>query len=199
MYLCWFSCIFLHVLPGKTDYGDIGYIVPCDGKFDNLNSTISMTTIRDDVSKRIKAKHVFYVMDACYGGILVETRGIKAVDKKRDPDFLRHISKEPVRQVLTAGSANQTVLDGGAKGHSVFTGRFLEVLENADDFITASEVSTKVKEKVFSDAKTRNHTQNPQSGVLFGLGDFVFMPAITKKMGSIEEQLRELEANLATL
>ena len=132
----------------KTDYGDIGYIVPYDGNFTDMRKVISMTTIRDDISKRIKAKHVFYVMDACYSGLLVVKRGKTLKETRRDITYLKQITKEPVRQVLTAGDANQQVLDGGPNGHSVFTGRFLETLNSADDFITAEEISYQVKEKV---------------------------------------------------
>jgi len=181
-----------------TEFGPIGFLVPHDGDFEDGRKVISMTTIRDDISKRIKAKHVFYVMDACYGGILLAERGAE-VQTGRSIEYLRQIAKEPVRQVLTAGSADERVLDGGPRGHSVFTGRLLEVLDEADDFITASEVSERVKERVFADAHARGHTQTPKSGTLFGLGDFVFMPSMTKKLGSMESQIAVLEAELEGL
>ena len=180
----------------KTDYGDIGYIVPYDGDFTDMRKVISMSTIRDDISKRIKAKHVFFVMDACYSGILVTTRGTESTLTKRDYSYLKQIAKESVRQVLTAGDANQQVLDGGPNGHSVFTGRFLEILDSAEDFITAEEISSKVKEMVFSDANARGHIQTPKSGTLFGLGDFIFMPSLTKKQGNIKQQVSDLEKEL---
>jgi hypothetical protein len=58
-------------------------------------------------------------MDACYSGLLTATR---AIDNKprRDLAYLKEITKERVRQVLTAGGKDQEVLDGGPKGHSVF-------------------------------------------------------------------------------
>ena len=85
-----------------------------------------MTMLKDDISKKIPAKHVFYVMDACYSGLLAKTRG-KARRSERDYHYLQEITKEKVRQVLTAGDKGQTVLDGGPNGHSVFTGRFIEL------------------------------------------------------------------------
>ena len=180
----------------ETDYGPMGFIVPCDGDFTDMRKVISMTTIRDDISKRIKAKHVFFTMDSCYSGILVTKRSATSKETRRDLAYLQQIAKEPVRQVLTAGSANQKVLDGGPGGHSVFAGRFLEILDEADDFITANEISTLVKERVFSDAKARGHVQTPKSGDLFGLGDFIFMPSMTKKLGNIENQISDLEKEL---
>ena len=180
----------------ETDYGPMGFIVPCDGDFTDMRKVISMTTIRDDISKRIRAKHVFFTMDSCYSGILATKRSATSKETRRDLAYLQQIAKEPVRQVLTAGSANQKVLDGGPGGHSVFAGRFLEILDEADDFITANEISTLVKERVFSDAKARGHVQTPKSGDLFGLGDFIFMPSMTKKLGNIENQISDLEKEL---
>jgi uncharacterized caspase-like protein len=182
-----------------TDYGQIGFLVPYEGNFKDMRSVISMTTIRDDISKRIKAKHVFFVMDSCYSGTLVATRAAEARQTKRELAYLQQIAKEPVRQVLTAGDANQQVLDGGPGGHSVFTGRFLEILDGADDFITASEISAQVKERVFSDARARNHVQTPKDGEFFGLGDFIFMPSTTKKLGSLKDQIAEMDRELASL
>ncbi|MBI4518618.1 MAG: caspase family protein [Deltaproteobacteria bacterium] len=183
----------------KTDFGNMGFLVPHDGSFEDMRTVITMGTLRDDVSKRIRAKHVFFVMDACYSGILVETRAGEAKKTSRDFAYLEQIAREPVRQVLTAGDANQTVLDGGPGGHSVFTGRLLEILESADDFITASELGTRIKERVFSDARARNHTQTPKDGAFFGLGDFIFMPSVARRIGGIKGQTAELEKELARL
>ena len=117
-----------------------------------------MNALKDDISKGLPAKHVFYVMDACYSGLLTATRALEK-ENKRDFSYLQEITKQPVRQVLTAGGKNQKVLDGGPKGHSVFTGRMIEQLENAEDFITANELQAKVTEKVFSDARAMSATQ----------------------------------------
>ena len=60
-----------------------------------------MTLLKEDISKKLPAKHVFYVMDACYGGLLAVTRG--SLDKKNERNlvYLEKITQEPVRQVLT--------------------------------------------------------------------------------------------------
>jgi len=120
----------------ETDYGPLGFIVPYDGNFKDMRKVISMTTVKNDISKRIKAKHVFFVIDSCYSGLLLTKRGDQTQKTNRDVAYLKQIAKESVRQVLTAGSANQQVLDGGPNGHSVFAGRFLEILDSVDDFVT---------------------------------------------------------------
>lgn len=164
----------------SSSEGEIGYLIPHDGDLDDITSNLTMSEIRDTVSKKIPAKHIFYVMDACYSGLLTETR---SVDKtpRRDLAYLQDITKERVRQVLTAGGKNQEVLDGGANGHSVFTGRLIELLEKTGDFITANEIQAIIKEKVNGDARARNHQQTPSYGTLYGSGDFVFIPSLEQK------------------
>ncbi|MDD5771904.1 MAG: caspase family protein [bacterium] len=189
-----------HGYTEKTAEGDLGYLIPFDGTFkkEELYKNFSMTMIRDDISKRIPAKHIFYIVDACYGGILVTKRGANR-ETARDFNYLKEISKERVRQVLTAGDKDQQVLDGGPKGHSVFTGRFIELLENTDDFITATEISTALKEKVFSDANARNHIQTPKYGELYGLGDYVFIPSIERKLEDNQAEVVNLQKELDRL
>jgi hypothetical protein len=182
----------------KTRTGDLGYLIPYDGSSKSnevLLKNISMSQIREDISKNIPAKHVFYVMDACYGGLLAQTRSLEQ-QTKRDFNYLQEITREPVRQVLTAGGKDQKVLDGGYNGHSVFTGRLIEELEKAEDFITANELQAKVKEKVFSDARARQHTQIPNYGVLYGVGDYVFVPSLENKVEDTHAKVAALQAEM---
>ncbi len=180
--------------------GDLGYILPSDGTFsrDKMYINISMNQLRDDVAKVIPAKHVFYVIDACYSGTLLAQRAGSAAPE-HGYAYLQEVTKEPVRQVLTAGSDKQTVLDGGPKGHSVFTGRLIEKLEETEDYITAAELGEYVKRRVYSDAQARNHNQTPVSGAFYGLGDFVFVPSAQKRALEIEKERKHLEEELARL
>ena len=172
-----------HGYQEKSDYGEIGYLIPYDGAIDKIRKNITMAEIRDTISKKIPAKHIFYVMDACYSGLLT-TRSVDG-KTRRDLSYLKEITKESARQVLTAGGKGEEALDGGPKGHSVFTGRLIEILENATDFITANELQASIKEKVYSDASARNHTQTPGFGALYGLGDFVFIPKQQDRLGDL--------------
>ena len=179
----------------SSSEGDIGYLIPHDGNLDDITTNLTMSEIRDTVSKKIPAKHIFYVMDACYSGLMTETR---SVDKapRRDLAYLQDITKERVRQVLTAGGKNQEVLDGGANGHSVFTGRLIELLEKTGDFITANEIQSIIKEKVNGDARARNHSQTPSFGTLYGSGDFVFIPSLEQKVADNKSEIARLEAEI---
>ena len=181
----------------KTDDGDLGYLIPFDGNSDGIYGNITMSQLKDDISRAIPAKHVFYAFDACYSGLLTS----RSVDKKvtRDLAYLKNITNERVRQVLTAGSKNQEALDGGPRGHSVFTGRLIEVLEATGDYITANEIQAILKERVYQDARARGHEQTPGFGALYGSGDFVFVPNIEQKVQDNKAEVYKLEDELKRL
>ncbi len=183
-----------HGYTQATKFGDeVGYIVPHDGsmKDNEMFKNISMVELRDNIAKTMSAKHVFFVMDACYSGTLLK-RGVEAQAKTVDYAYLKSITQAPVRQVLTAGGKNEMVLDGGYKNHSVFTGRLIEKLEQAENYITASELGLYIPKKVFSDAQDRNHKQNPQFGNLLGEGDFVFIAKASQNVNSEDVLAQEL-------
>ena len=164
-----------HGYTESTRDGDLGYIIPNDGSMNEIEmfKNISMNELTDYL-KPIEAKHVFVVVDACYSGTLLATRAAKN-EPATDLAYFKEMSRGRVRQVLTAGGKNQQVLDGGPGGHSVFTGYFLQYLENASSFITASQLGFKVPKQVYSVAHERGITQVPQFGNLIGEGDFVFI------------------------
>ncbi|MBJ6727579.1 caspase family protein [Geomonas sp. Red875] len=187
-----------------TDDGDLGYLIPYDGTSDGIYGNITMSQLKDDISRALPAKHVFYAFDACYSGLLT-TRGV-GVKVSRDLGYLKNITKERTRQVLTAGSKGQEVLDGGIGGHSVFTGRFIEMLETSTDYLTANEIQSTLREKVFQDARARGHEQTPGYGTLYGMGDFVFIPSLQQKLANsqseedhIRNELRVLEESARRL
>jgi hypothetical protein len=95
-----------------------------------------MTEIQN-IAESLAAKHVLFVMDACYSGRAL-TRGAGS------GSFARENAKRIGRQMLTAGGADQPVADGGPNGHSIFTWTFLQALAgkadlNGDRLITATE------------------------------------------------------------
>ena len=181
----------------KKSEGDLGYLVPYDGSIGKLRTVITMDEIKNTVSKAIPAKHLFYVFDACYSGLLTT----RAVDNKsrRDLAYLKEITRERVRQVLTAGGKGQEVLDSGRNGHSVFTGRLIEILEAKGDFVTANEIQAIIREKVSGDARARGYNQTPAFDAISGSGDFVFVPNIEQKVQDNKAELARMEAELKDL
>jgi uncharacterized caspase-like protein len=47
-----------------------GYILPVDGSQDELIASAISTDQLNEISQLIKAKHLFFIMDACYGGLI---------------------------------------------------------------------------------------------------------------------------------
>ena len=113
--------------------------------------------------------------------------------------YLEEITREPVRQIITAGGENEEVLDGGLYGHSVFTGRLIESLKNNKDFITAQELGLELEKKVYGDAMSRGYKQRPQAGKIYGTGDFVFIPDFEKLKKESEGEVSTLEAEMREL
>ena len=133
-------------MPGMVGAQDLGFLIPYDGslKEQEMYRNISMQQIKADISPAITSKHLYFIFDACFAGLMLDTRATH-VQPTRDLSYLQAITKEQVRQVLTAGDKGQTVLDGGPRGHSVFTGRLVEILEGVEDYLTARELGQKIK------------------------------------------------------
>jgi len=155
---------------------DRGFLVPHDGDPKQPYANLSLTTIRDDYMPMIPAKHVFLIVDSCYGGLALRDVATVERPKSIDDAVLAELTRRDrkVRQVLAAGTKDQRVLDGGLFGHSVFTGRLIEALREANPYITADHVGVHVRERVARDSLDRKHRQTPQFGYLFG-GDGTFL------------------------
>ncbi len=178
----------------------LGYIIPVDADRTVYQSrAISMTEFQD-INEAIPAGHVFYMMDACYGGqvLLRGGTGGHAPDK-----YLKEVTKRKVRQVLTAGGAEEQVSDNGPNGHSVFTWTVLEGLRgkadlNGDQHITATELFAHVAPVVSSISK-----QTPAFGSLVGSegGEFVFeLPVeeefLTDQSSQLDEEAIALNSEI---
>ena len=115
-----------HTASGRR--GETGFLVPVDGDVANLASLVRWEELTR-CADLIAAKHVLFLMDACYGGLALTRKTIPAGSMRLLKDMLQRFS----RQVLTAGKADETVSDGGGvrAGHSIFTSHLLDALEGA--------------------------------------------------------------------
>jgi len=87
--------------------GEIGYLVPFDADLSDLATLIRW----DDLTRNaelIRAKHILFIMDACYGGLAL-TRHLQPGSTR----FLKDMMLRHSRQVLTAGKADEVVADSG--------------------------------------------------------------------------------------
>lgn len=169
--------------------GEIGFLVPVDGNIDDLASLLRW----DDLTRNaelIRAKHILFVMDACYGGLAL-TRGVTGGSVR----FLRDMLQRFSRQVLTAGKANEVVADSGGPipGHSVFTGHLLQALGGmaayGDGIMTANTLMAYVYEHV---AKDPHSKQTPHFGLIEGDGDFIFQAPVLKALEAEKEKGKDV-------
>ena len=141
------------------------------GKPDDLFTLIRWDELIENASL-IKAKHMLFIMDACYGGLAV-TRYLSPGSMR----FLKDMLQRYARQVLTAGKADEVVADAGGPRpeHSVFTGHLLNALDGEaktqDGNLTANSVMTYVYDRVATDYQSQ---QTPHFGFTDGDGDFIF-------------------------
>jgi peptidoglycan/xylan/chitin deacetylase (PgdA/CDA1 family)/uncharacterized caspase-like protein len=164
---------------------NLGYIVPVDSDPQQVSfDAIPMTDLQN-IAESLNAKHVLFVMDACYSGLGLTRGGGSSA-------FLRDNARRLGRQMLTAGGADQMVADGGPNGHSVFTWTLLQALNgkadlNGDGLITATELAAYVAPAVASVSQ-----QTPAFGSLPGSegGEFVFqLPAEAEFLSAQSAQL----------
>lgn len=179
-----------HGYTQPSNRGEVGYLVPYDGKCADL-----YTLIRWDEFTRntdlIPAKHMLFIMDACYGGLAV-----MRASHSGNWRFLKDMLLRPARQVLTAGKADELVSDDGGPlpNHSIFTGHLLEAFERCaespDGIITANNVMAYVHNKVGND---KYSNQTPHYGYIDGDGDFIFnVPYSESFMGDENKDLDTL-------
>jgi uncharacterized caspase-like protein len=110
-----------HTASGRR--GETGFLVPVDGDVTNLASLVRWEELTR-CADLIPAKHVLFLMDACYGGLALTRKTLPPGSMRLLKDMLQRFS----RQVLTAGKADETVSDGGGVrvGHSIFTSHLLD-------------------------------------------------------------------------
>jgi len=162
-----------HTVSGRR--GEVGFLVPYDGDPHILSTLIRWDELTRN-AELVPAKHILFVMDACYGGLAI-TRSLAPGSMRFLKDMLLRYS----RQVLTAGKANEVVADAGGPipGHSIFTGHFIEALKGKalsnSGIITANGVMAYVYERV---ARDQHSQQTPHYGFIDGDGDLIFKAPI---------------------
>jgi len=172
-----------HTVSGRR--GEVGFLVPYDGDMHSLSTLIRWDELTRN-AELIPAKHMFFVMDACYGGLAI-ARSLAPGSMRFLKDMLLRYS----RQVLTAGKANEIVADAGGPipGHSIFTGHFIEALKgkaaSEDGIITANGVMAYVYERVARDQQSH---QTPHYGFIDGDGDLIFKAPILDSPKKEEEK-----------
>jgi len=162
---------------GHTDRpsygGEMGYIVPVDAANPNqdrnafLDKALDMQQV-EVYARRIQSKHALFLFDCCFSGSIFSL-------SKAAPENISYKTRQPVRQFITAGSADEQVPD-----ESFFCRELLAALRgegdrNGDGYVTGSELGEFLQEKVINYTR---ESQHPQYGKIrdrnLDQGDFVF-------------------------
>lgn len=154
----------------------MGYLMPVEGdRAAPAATAISMA----EVSRwfgQYAAKHVMLVADACYSGLAIGSRSVGIPPETRD--YVREVTKRPVRVVLVAGSSGEEANEFG--GHGLFTGQLLQAVtgaadSNRDGLVSSDELAAFVKPQVAQIARRElGASQHPQLGRM-GEGEFLFV------------------------
>ncbi|MEZ5816218.1 MAG: caspase family protein [Hyphomicrobiaceae bacterium] len=162
---------------GYTTRGE-GYLVPVDAPHPDKDvefrsMAVSMREVAGWMSEA-RSRHILAVFDSCFSGSI-----FRATRNMQGPSAaILQFAKNPIRQIITSGSARQEVQDDG-----YFQQLFVRAIsglepradQTGDGFITGQELAAYIKLQV---ANRNGGRQTPQYGELANndteRGDFVF-------------------------
>lgn len=153
--------------------GQEGYLLPCDADPANLPLTAMPMGELAQIGRRLPVKHVLFALDNCFSGY-AKRRDLVATAEQPE---ITALAREPVVQLLTAGTEGQRAIEDG--GHGIFTKHLLKGLEGWADpdggGLTALKLASFVQERVLRDSGGQ---QTPQYAKIEGEGEFVFRPPV---------------------
>lgn len=161
----------LHGQVLKHRSGEEGYLLPYDADPSNLPLTALPMVELAQIGRRLMPKHIIFVLDTCFSGYAAKRDSMQSASAFD----LTALTKEPVVQLLTAGTGDQKAIEEG--GHGIFTRSLLKGLEGWADRdgsgLTALKLAVYVQERVVTESQNR---QTPQYAKLDGEGEFLFLP-----------------------
>ena len=154
--------------------GDLlGYIVPTDAPNPqrDLNGFLNTALLMKQMevyTASINAKHALFLFDSCFSGTLfTRSRAI--------PELISEQTTKPVRQFITAGTAQEKVPDV-----SIFRQQFIAALngegdQNHDGYLTGTELGQFLQNTVTYYSQGAQHPQYGKSRYpQLDKGDFIF-------------------------
>jgi len=174
-------------LPGG---GEMGFLIPNNADVDLadidnagpfLRSCVEMEEVWDYLQST-PAKHVLLVADACYSGLLTQTRALGIA-----PGALSAMAAKRALQVMTAGGKGETSTELDRYGHGAFTYKLLDELTSRaaagpGNVFTSSELYGAVERSV---TNLTNGAQDPQFGNYKTEGNFLFITTKPQTVPSI--------------
>jgi uncharacterized caspase-like protein len=164
--------------------GEMGYLITYDGNPSAMYSTcLSMDEIKR-LSERVAAKHVLFLMDACYGGLsAVASRALP----KETEMYLEQVTSAEAIQIITAGTKDQQVVESSSWGHSAFAKSIIDgfktklVDRDNNGVVTADELYAYLGPKVFELSSSENGGKGHRpvfANLKSSEGQFAFVVAV---------------------
>ncbi|HVT10977.1 MAG TPA: caspase family protein [Fimbriimonadaceae bacterium] len=159
--------------------GEMGYLIPYDAKVELDNPTNSAPYLATclpmkqvwDYLDNSPAKHALVIADACFGGQMVQSRGLLS------KEAISTMLSKTARQIISAGDKNQETIERSDLGHGVFTAKLLDQLRSrASDkgvVFTVHDLFSSLQSSV---ATATNGKQTPMFGSYDSDGEFLFAP-----------------------
>lgn len=166
-----------HTLTGHR--GEVGFLLPQDATRDDISTYIRWDELTKG-SELIPAKHMLFILDACFSGLAFLRSTVKGNSR-----FMMDMITRYSRQAISSGKANQSVSDGDGPipNHSIFTGHLLNGLNGAAEdnlkILSANNLMAYVHNIVANDP---NSYQTPHFGTIAGDGDMILKHPIVENL-----------------
>ena len=182
----------------ERDGRKFGYLVPVDAPspIDNEKDFFRRAIKVERIlswAKQIESKHALFLFDSCFSGSVLESRAITI------PEDISYSTSKPVRQFISAGSANQTV-----PAVSVFRPTFIRGINgdadlDKDGYVTGVELGMYLQKRV----PYYQSGQTPQYGKIrdpyLDEGNFVFELLDSKKEVSVSLEKNVIQPPVAEI
>ncbi len=153
--------------------GDKGFLVPVDAPLPDERTAFKRKALPMSPvlawARNMDSKHVLFLFDSCFSGSVFKAKNAPKPGER----YVRQATSKPVRQFITAGSADEVVT-----AKSTFTPAFVNVIQgdgdlNEDGYISGTELGVHLSQLV-----PNYVARTPQYGKIndyrLSLGDFVF-------------------------
>lgn len=169
---------------GHGDRGPSGsaYWLGTDANKIRSNGWLPLDNVRD-VIKRMKARHVMVVADACFAGAITHAKTMSVAREVSEKRFQIQWNRR-ARMVLTSGQNTPVPDSDGSRDHSMFATYFIQVLRQNMILMSGEMLSYELAGRLVPEARKVGIEQQPTYSTLgdanHDFGEFFFVPVPTK-------------------
>ena len=152
---------------------ETGYWLPVDAEEDSDLNWVPNEAVSRHL-RGMSARHVMVIADSCYSGTLVRDANAQPRTGAERDAWLARVSEKRSRTAITSGGL-EPVVDGGADGHSVFSGAFLRALAENRGILEGSALFQRISRPIVVAAdQTPAYADIRKAG--HEGGEFLFIP-----------------------